>query len=144
MSTNDVNASEQTQESAEAQAEPVSQPMQPFTVFDRDGRVVRKGHCPKNLVEMQAMEEGETVMEGDLEDMVTKEPEFFRHTVVRQYPSIGDQLDVIWKLLQARPELLTPEASDMIARIAEAKDAYPKTMTYIQDKDGSFVPYKEV
>ena len=143
MSMDDVNTSEQTQESAEAQ-EPVSRPMQAFTVFDRDGRVVRKGHCPKDLIELQAMEEGETVMEGDLEDMIAKEPEVYRHTIVRQYPSLGDQLDVIWKLLQARPELLTPEATDMIARINAAKETYPKTMTYIQDKDGSFVPYKEV
>ena len=69
MSMDDVNTSEQTQESAEAQ-ESVSRPMQAFTVFDREGRVVRKGHCPRDLMELQAMEEGETVMEGDLEDMI--------------------------------------------------------------------------
>jgi hypothetical protein len=53
-----------------------------------------------------------------------------RKTVYRKrraagYPTIGDQLDIIWKVLDTLPAL-PAEAAEMIAKIKDIKVKYPK------------------
>jgi len=43
----------------------------------------------------------------------------------REYPSIGDQLDAIWKLVGSLGTDATP-ARDMLAKIEEVKARFPK------------------
>ncbi len=45
------------------------------------------------------------------------------------YPSIGDQLDAIWKALRANPDLLPPDTQAMLQKIDEVKTNYPKPDT---------------
>jgi hypothetical protein len=42
------------------------------------------------------------------------------------YPSIGDQLDAIWKVLEAASVPLPPEAAEMLKRIKAVKARFPK------------------
>ena len=117
--------------------DPKGQPMVDFTVFGEDGRVARKGSCPANLVELQAFNKGEMVLEGDHPDRVGVEPAKVRHTLVResQYPSIGDQLDVMWRMFEANPQLLSPEGRAMLDRIQAVKNSIPKGVHYQENAD---------
>jgi hypothetical protein len=126
MSTNDEDMI--VPENTEPVQEVVQVPMVDYTVFDAEGRVVRRGKCPQTIIEHQAFNEGETVMEGEHTDMIEEEQAYSKHTVIRQrsYPSIGDQLDVLWKIVAAVPAFQIPEAVEMLERIQAAKDAAPK------------------
>lgn len=42
-----------------------------------------------------------------------------------EYPDIGDQLDAIWKALALNPDL-PPDTADMLKRVQQVKDKYPK------------------
>ncbi len=60
-----------------------------------------------------------------------------------EYPSIGDQLDVIWKMFAANPALLTPDAKAMLARINTTKATYVKGTTYVNNngpEGNSYIP----
>lgn len=43
-----------------------------------------------------------------------------------RYPSIGDQLDVIWKTLATNPDAMPDEARAMLAQVLAVKSSIPK------------------
>lgn len=49
----------------------------------------------------------------------------YRKRRMAGYPTIGDQLDVMWKVLAAMPAL-PDEARQMLAKIEDIKKLYPK------------------
>ncbi len=49
----------------------------------------------------------------------------YRQKRAAEYPDIGDQLDAIWKELEQRP-LLVSDAKNMLNRVKEIKQRYPK------------------
>lgn len=114
--------------------------MTPFTVFDpRTGRIIRSGTCQDHMVSAQA-QAGESALPlfsdqtrhaVDLTSMTvvaanvqTLPPPDYRMKRFREYPPIGDQLDILWKEMQALP--LTQEADAMLKRIQAVKAKYPK------------------
>lgn len=61
-----------------------------------------------------------------------------------EYPSVGDQLGVIWNVLRAHPEFMTSEARQMLARIDAVKGDLPKGKAFVLnlgEEEGS--KYKE-
>ncbi len=48
----------------------------------------------------------------------------YRTLRAQEYPPIGEQLDVLWKEMQALPR--TQEAEAMLQRIKDVKKKYPK------------------
>lgn len=112
--------------------------MRNFTVFDpATGRILRSGQCQDHMLEAQAgdfavieaVANPETQM-VDVSSMqvidkppVCQEPHYSLRRV-QEYPSIGEQLDVIWKQIRQMPHC--QEAHDMLARIDAVKKANPK------------------
>lgn len=114
--------------------------MKHFTVYDpRTGRILRGGTCQDHMLNAQA-KQGESVIECQFPegavrlDLGTfavaemhKEPEpSYQLRRAREYPSQGDQLDDLWKLIRALPLELTPEAYAMLDRIQMVKNNHPK------------------
>ncbi len=102
--------------------------MKHYTVYDSSGSVVRVGMCQAKDFKAQA-QPGETVVEG----MVTPEPPkvTYNYTYNRMlsYPSIGNQLDAIYKLtkaLQSQGIELPPDTLVWLNEIEKVKDAFPK------------------
>lgn len=51
----------------------------------------------------------------------------YRKCRAKEYPDVGDQLDALWKVLQANPTVSIPEeAQGVVARIGEVKRKFPK------------------
>lgn len=113
-----------------------------FTVFDpKDGTIVRTGICQPHMLEHQARS-GEVVVALHADqgtqriDLATlkpvpmerkhaaRDPNEYQMRRLREYPSIGDQLDVIWKELANLPR--TAECEAMFQRIKAVKAKYPK------------------
>jgi len=99
-----------------------------YTVYNGEGRVVRSGTCPPELLANQA-NQGETVVLG----LVTQEPEVrqvnYTYNRMIQYPPVGEQIDAIFKMAKALQEqgITLPEAtSTWINSVQNVKDAYPK------------------
>ncbi len=61
---------------------------------------------------------------------------------VEEYPSVGDQLGVLWRLLEQRPELLNDEARAMLTRINAVKSTYSKGNEYVQNSGPEGDKYK--
>jgi len=49
----------------------------------------------------------------------------YRQRRAQEYPSVGEQLDALWKEMQALPR--TEEAEAMLQRIRDVKAKYPKS-----------------
>lgn len=116
-----------------------SDPLVAFHVLDSSGKLLRSGKCPQSLVELQAHEAGEKACCGEHTESATAHaPALFTYAVPRAaaYPSIGDQLDTIWKVLSENPELLPAAASSMLAKIQEVKSSIPKDMLYVATDAG--------
>lgn len=99
-----------------------------FTVYNGEGRAVRSGTCPPELLSTQA-NQGESVVQG----LVNQEPEVrqvnYTYNRMTQYPPVGEQLDAIFKMAKALSEqgIFLPEAtSTWITSVQNVKDAYPK------------------
>lgn len=100
----------------------------------KTGHVLRTGHCPQDMLHLQA-QEGELLGEGeagftDAVDLPTgmlmkganpPAPLDYRQRRVAAYPSFGDQLDALWKFVATG----TPPA-ELLARIQAVKDEHPK------------------
>lgn len=114
--------------------------MSAFTVYDpRTGKILRSGDCQEHMIARQA-NTGESVLPVasnpetqwvDLETLTlinvapaVFEPDY-RLKRAREYPDIGDQLDVLWREMQALP--LTQEADAMLKRIQAVKAKHPKS-----------------
>jgi hypothetical protein len=104
-----------------------------YYVTGENGNVIRAGRCNPEMVDAQVINMGESVHLGEAPVSETTDEVVVTHTVARkpEYPSIGDQLDVLWKLLTAKPELLTSEALAMAEQIAAVKKTYPKEMVFV-------------
>lgn len=114
--------------------------MKPFTVFDpRTGDILRSGVCQDHMVSKQA-EAGESSIELETDatqmiDLISLQPvpkqipeaveESYLMRRLREYPPIGDQLDVLWKEMRNLP--LTAEADAMLKRIQAVKERHPKS-----------------
>lgn len=121
--------------------------MKPFTVYcPRTGAIIRTGSCQDHMVDRQARQ-GEGVLERDTNPQtdaiclktlntipkppVAVKPVSYQLQRFQGYPSPGDQLDVIWRLVMFWQEShslpLTHEAEDMINRIQAVKREFPKS-----------------
>ena len=124
-----------------------AEPIVEFYVLSKDGTVAREGSCLESLLDKQAFLEGEVVYLGNppAEEHNTMT---LTHTIPRQqaYPTVPEQLDVLWKILGAHPELLGEEGRAMVERIQSVKAAYPKDVIYMPNEfktcetDPSYVP----
>ncbi len=101
----------------------------------RNGKEVCRGTCDEETLSLQGIEDGDLVEK--LTSMSDNPPiddgvRYTTHAVPRSraYPSVGDQLGVIWKVLEAHPELLTQEAKDMLGVINNIKGTFPKGQTF--------------
>lgn len=102
--------------------------MKAYTVYSADGKIVRTGHCLDSVFALQAGE-GETVVDGIVEQVVS-EP-ILNYTAKRSaaYPGIGSQLDAIFKGLKSLNDSGTPlpqETVDWINSLQLVKDTFPK------------------
>lgn len=111
-----------------------------FTIFDASGEILRSGSCPEGAFLLQA-QPGEFIVEAESDplkdavdpqtqqvvrggrppDPVKPEP----YTVVRHrmYPSVEDQLDMIW---HAMHDNILPRVEPMYSMILAVKEAAPK------------------
>lgn len=119
-----------------------------FTVYDVEtGLIKRIGECPRDQLRHQA-QPGEDMIEGHLDAQTQKlnprtkriEPHTpekidldpgakdYRIQRMRAYPSVGDQLDVLWKLV-SEMDSTNLQVSSMCANIKAVKAKYPKEPT---------------
>ncbi len=54
----------------------------------------------------------------------------------KEYPSVGDQLGAIWRILEQHPDLLGVEGREMLDRINSVKDTYVKDADYVLNTGG--------
>lgn len=78
-------------------------------------------------VPISAEEEAEILAERE-QALQAKRARRYAENRSREYPSIGDQLDAIYKGIRsiARGEALSPECVAWLLKIQEIKDKYPK------------------
>ncbi len=104
-----------------------------YLVHDAAGNILRTGNCPDDAVSLQALA-GETAIQDEHDDtddrkhrIVAGKRVEFKHVErvfsyaelrARAYPSIGDQLDALWKG--------GAEAEAMRAKVQAVKIKYPK------------------
>ena len=94
-------------------------------VTDIDGKVLRHGTCSEDTFDLQA-NGNEIVHEG--EPVLDALPPLFDTSYggsrLREYPSIGDQLDMLWHSMNLNQiEKIEP----FYSTIKAVKDKYPKT-----------------
>lgn len=98
-----------------------------YILEDRDGKIMQRGQC--------ATQDEIPVLDGLMIRIITEDdpcqpaaaPESYRMSRAMDYPSVGDQVDVMWKLLeQVGVVAMMPEAKEMLARVRAVKDKYPK------------------
>lgn len=104
-----------------------------YDLVDAAGAVVATHCCYDTDLPSVVPPAGLTVVPrvvADLSHVLQREINYVGARVT-DYPSIGDQLDVIWKLLATHPEFLNSEARRMLNKINAVKAAYPKTDTFV-------------
>lgn len=119
-----------------------SQPAQQHTVvtynlLDKDG-VVQSTHATFNTeLDKIKLPPGMSLQVVDVPSEEVPKREV-NHVVARaaEYPSVGDQLDVIWACFKANPQLLTSAGRDMLARITEVKAQFKKSEKFELNSKG--------
>ena len=113
--------------------------MKSYTVYNpRNGEILRSGSCQDHMLNKQNLQ-GESVLEL-ASDPQTQEIDLQTLTIVpikretlqesyqlrraREYPSTGEQLDVLWKEMRNLPR--TEETEAMLQRILGVKARHPK------------------
>lgn len=126
-----VDAVPEQNEEVSVPADPIVQ----YYVRNAEGEIVRSGECVKSLVQFQAFIAGETSHEGAAPAEEKDNRILTTHVIPRQqaYPTLAEQLDVIWKILARNPEALGEEGQEMLLRIQIVKETYPKGVTYEQN-----------
>ena len=84
-------------------------------------QIVEVENPPASLLTRHKLVDGEVVD--------TREPLLKLGTSMlrkRAYPPIGDQLDVLWRVLEKHPELLDTDAQTMLGKIQAVKAKHPK------------------
>lgn len=59
--------------------------------------------------------------------MKVKHTADYRKLRAKEYPTVGDQLDALWKLLQVLDVEIPDESQDVINAINSVKSKYPKS-----------------
>jgi len=96
-----------------------------YILVDNTGRVCRRGIAANKLeIPVVAGLSSIIVDESDKRRPETAIVVDVGHARRMQYPSVGDQLDALWKALG--PLIEHPEAEAMLARILAIKEANPK------------------
>lgn len=113
-----------------------------FTVYDpKDGAIKRTGICQQHMYEHQAQageavapfHADQTTQRIDLATLkpvpigrahVARDPFEYQLRRLKEYPPIGEQLDVIWKQLESLPR--TAECEAMLKTIKAVKARHPK------------------
>lgn len=113
-----------------------------FIVHDADGNILRTGQCSPNQLAAQA-HAGETVIEdlmGDADDRYHRVeggecvaappkpeiPRSFHYRRAKAYPSIGDQLDAIWKILNSGMANAPADALTIADAVKSVKKEFKK------------------
>ncbi|UXY13872.1 hypothetical protein N8I74_11115 [Chitiniphilus purpureus] len=113
-----------------------------YLIVGPDGAIRRMGRAadlksvrdeiPHYFKRCALVELGSTPLPVGATHWVDGQPEYRMQPDVRDYrrmayPGIGDQLDVIWRQLAALPPaLLLPETQQMLDRVTQIKQMYPK------------------
>ena len=114
--------------------------MKHFTVYSASGEILRSGICQDEMLEAQAHAEGELVLEAESDPekdavlistgqvVIGGRPAppidmDYRKARVDAYPSVRDQLDMLW---HAMDEFHMARVEPFYSRIKATKDAYPK------------------
>lgn len=100
--------------------------MKNFTVKDSNGKAVRFGTCTSDTFSAQAMNPGETVVEG-LPPESPPRPAFdptYQYLRMTNYPPIGTQLDALYHAMNAGLIPIVPAFYDPIKAV---KEQFPKT-----------------
>lgn len=95
-----------------------------FYVTNSDGKVVKFGDCTEDTFDLQA-EDGETIHNGEpiLDDPLPLFDTSYSGSRRREYPSIGNQLDMLWHSMDSSE---IPKAEPFYSEIKAVKDKYPK------------------
>lgn len=96
-----------------------------YIIESPDGRIIQRGHC-QSETEVPSIDGHKTTIvdPSDARRPAAQPqpvPADFRRM---QYPSIGDQLDALWKAIA--PLVSHPEALQILEKIQAVKDANPK------------------
>lgn len=95
-----------------------------FYIKNSAGKVVRYGECPPDTFALQAAQ-GETVYEGEpvLENLPDIAGSGYVGQRLREYPGIGQQLDMLWHSMDTGE---IPKAPTFYNTIKAVKAKYPK------------------
>jgi hypothetical protein len=112
-----------------------------FVIYDSEGGILRAGDCPEHLFGLQA-QDGEYILEGEADpqtDTVDVQaqavikggrvvpppaPESYVAVRRRLYPSVEDQLDMLWHSMDTSE---VPKAEPFYSILKAVKEAVPKT-----------------
>lgn len=93
-----------------------------FTVLSQAGKALRTGTCSKDTLSLQAGPQ-ESVVEGWVE--IPVDVPVLRYTAQRcnEYPSIGEQLDMLWHSMNTGE---IPQSKSFFEAIQAVKIKHPK------------------
>lgn len=81
---------------------------------------------PTDLPENITVVEGK--YQGELQEYTAPEPTYVVKRM-REYPPVGDQLDALWKLIQANSDKIDlGEAAPLLVAVQEVKEKYPNVV----------------
>jgi hypothetical protein len=119
--------------------------MKHFVVHNSAGEIIRAGICQDEALNLQAIEPGEFVVEGEANPETDAiDPQTgqilaggrvqvidmdYRKARLDAYPSVREQMDMLW---HAMDDNALPRVEPFYTRLKVVKDAYPK--------DNSVVP----
>jgi len=122
-----------------------------FVIYDAAGNILRAGNCPAEVLALQA-QTGEFLLEGEADpqtdavDVKTgivikggrvippTPPESYVAVRRRLYPSVEDQLDMLWHSMDQGE---TAKAEPFYSIVKAVKDAVPKTGDEVFDVGGA-------
>lgn len=102
--------------------------MKNYYVLDNNGDVLKSGVCSDEVFDIQAGE-GQTVTEGVIEipRYSAPPPSSYWDLRIASYPSVGQQLDAIWKFIESQDLSTTDPAVTLILNhIKYIKEKFPK------------------
>ena len=95
--------------------------MKHYTVLSSNGKVARTGFCPEELIALQAGE-GETVVEGTVEEAPSEPVYSWRGNRVREYPPLQNLADALYWAQKGNQAPMDA----YLAACEEVKRKYPK------------------
>lgn len=99
-----------------------------YLLIRADGSVAQRGLCPsKGEIPVIPGCTPQVIDESDTRRPKSAPDPTYQDLRRMEYPGIGDQLDAIWKSIEASSLPLSSEADAMLSRIKAIKLAHPKT-----------------